>query len=135
MVHWAAVAPGVIAALERRVPPALRGDLDTRRRSMLALAVSITITCFCVPVALVVFLAASPDDRVLGTVNTLLTALLASATGPLLRRRGLVWAANWLAGLLFAGAVFSMHFGGGVDSDCCPPLACDGGVCKAIIPG
>lgn len=22
-----------------------------------------------------------------------------------------------------------------VDSDCCPPLACDGGICKAIIPG
>ena len=22
-----------------------------------------------------------------------------------------------------------------VDSDCCPPLVCDGGSCKAIIPG
>jgi hypothetical protein len=22
-----------------------------------------------------------------------------------------------------------------IDSDCCPALACDGGICKAIIPG
>jgi len=108
------IGQGIIAALERRVPDGLRGDLDTRRRSMLALGVSVTITCLCVPVALVVFLVASPEDRVVGTFNTLLTALLAGVTGPLLRRRGLVWAANWLAGLLFAGAVFSMHFGGGL---------------------
>ncbi len=83
---------------------------------MLAFGVAIAIAGFCVPVALVVFLAASPENRLLGAVNTLLTALLACATGPLLHRGGLAWAANWLAGLLFAGTLFGMRLGGGMFS-------------------
>ena len=108
------VGQGIIAALERRVPEDLRIDLDVRRRSMLALGIAATISGFCIPVAILVFLVASPEDRLLGAINTLITALLAGATGPLLRRRGLVWAANWLAGLLFVGTLFGMRFGGGV---------------------
>ena len=108
------VGQGIIAALERRVPEGLRDDLDTRRRSMLALGVAGTLAVLCVPVAAVVFIAVGPGDRMLATVNTLLTGLLAGATEPLLRRGGLVWAAHWLAGLLFVGTVFGMRFGGGM---------------------
>ena len=104
----------IIAALERRVPEGLRGDLDTRRRSMMALGVAYTIAGLCVPLAGLIFVLVGHDDRLIGSVNTLLTAGLALATGPLLRRAGLVWAASWLAALLFAGAVFALYMGGGV---------------------
>jgi len=104
----------IIAALERQVPEDLRGDLDTRRRSMMALGVAYTIAGLCVPLAGLIFALVGDDDRLIGTVNTLLTAGLALATGPLLRRAGLVWAASWLAALLFAGAVFALYMGGGV---------------------
>jgi signal transduction histidine kinase len=103
----------IIEALERRIPERLRGDLDTRRRSVLALGFAAAIVALCVPIAAVVGLAASPEDRLLGVFNTLLTGALICLTGPLLRRRGLVWASNWLAWLLFVGAVFSMATSGG----------------------
>ncbi|MBK7830165.1 MAG: HAMP domain-containing histidine kinase [Nannocystis sp.] len=104
----------IIAALERRVPEVLRGDLDTRRRSMMALGVAYTIAGFCVPLAGLIFVLVGHDDRLIGSINTLLTAGLALATGPLLRRAGLVWATSWLAALLFAGAVYALYMGGGV---------------------
>jgi signal transduction histidine kinase len=104
----------IIAALERRVPEALRGDLDTRRRAMLALGVAYTIAIFCVPFAVVIATLTDPSARLLGTVNTLLTAALALITGPLLRRGGLAWATAWLVILLFAGTSFAMFMGGGV---------------------
>jgi len=104
----------IIAALERRVPEALRGDLDTRRRSMLALGVAYTIAAFCVPFAVVIAALADPSERFIGTFNTIVTAFLALATGPILRRGGLGWATGWLATLLFVGTCFSMFMGGGV---------------------
>jgi signal transduction histidine kinase len=102
----------IIVALERRIPARLRVDLDTRRRSVLALCFATAIAALCVPLAAVVFVAASPDDRLLGVSNTLLTAGLVCLTGPLLRRGGLEWAASWLAGLLFVGASFSLYSSG-----------------------
>ncbi len=110
----AGVGPRIIEALERRVPEGLRGDLDTRRRAMLALGVAATIVGFCVPIAGLIYLITDEERRLLGTANTLFTAVLASLTVPLLRRGGLVWACHWLAGLLYAGSLFSMTQGGGV---------------------
>ncbi len=110
----AVVGRHIIAALEHRVPEALRGDLDTRRRAMLALGVAYTIAIFCVPIAVVIAVIAEPSDRLFATANTLITAALALTTGPLLRRGGLVWATALLAVLLFAGTSFAMFMGGGV---------------------
>jgi signal transduction histidine kinase len=104
----------ILAALERQVPETLRGDLDTRRRSMLALGVAYTIACFCVPFAVVIAALADPAEWLIGSANCLLTAALALATAPLLRHGGLRWATTWLATLLFAGTLFSMTHGGGV---------------------
>jgi signal transduction histidine kinase len=110
----AGIGQRIIKALERRVPEGLRGDLDTRRRAMLALGVAATIVGFCVPIAGLIFVITDEERRLLGTVNTLFTAVLASFTLPLLRRGGLVWACHWLAGLLYAGTLFAMSQGGGV---------------------
>ena len=104
----------ILEALERRVPETLRRDLDTRRRSMLALGVAYTIAAFCLPFAVVIALLADPAEQLIGTLNTLLTAALALATGPILRRGGLGLATGYLAALLFVGTNFSMTMGGGV---------------------
>ena len=102
----------IIVALERRIPERLRGDLDTRRRSVIALCSATALAGVCVPLAVVMFFAASPEDRLISAGNTLITAALMCLTGPLLRRGGLVWAGNWLALLLFAGAVFALQKSG-----------------------
>ena len=103
-----------MSGLERGVPPALREDFDAARRAKVALGVAWGIAALCVPAAGVMFVASTPELRWVGAGNTLLTAALACATGALLRRGGLTWAGNWLAGLLFAGTVFGVVRGGGV---------------------
>ena len=110
------LGPSILRALEQWVPLDLRGDLDTRRRSMLALGVAATIVCFCPPLAALIYLVSDTDQRLLGSLNTLASAALAAFTGPLLRRGGLVWACHWLSGLLFVGVLFAMTQGGGVFS-------------------
>ncbi len=83
---------------------------------MMALGVAYTIAFLCLPLASFMWWVAAPGERLLGTVNTLATAALASATGVLLRRGGLAWAGNWLAGLLFVGTTFAVLRSGGVFS-------------------
>jgi signal transduction histidine kinase/CheY-like chemotaxis protein/HPt (histidine-containing phosphotransfer) domain-containing protein len=105
-----------LAALERRVPPTMLGDFDAYRRSMAALGVAATIVVLCVPLSAFIYIITGPGERLLGAVNTLATAILAGVTGVVLRRRGLVWAGNWLAGLLFVGTTFAVVRSGGVFS-------------------
>jgi signal transduction histidine kinase len=105
----------LLRVLERGVPHALRGDLDTRRRALLAVGVVAILAVFCVLVVVPVVLVTVGDpQRTLGVVNTLATAALGCVALPLLRRRGLWWAGNWLAGLLAAGGAFATLTGGGM---------------------
>jgi signal transduction histidine kinase/CheY-like chemotaxis protein len=103
-------------ALERWVPSRFLTDFDAYRRSMMALGVALTIAVISVPIAVVLFFTAPPDERLPATVNTLFSAALTGATAPLLRRRGLVWAGNWLALLMFAGISVAVLRSGGVFS-------------------
>ena len=111
MTQWTATA------FDRWVPTNLRHDFDSYRRSKMALGVAVAIAGSCLLAAIGLFwVLARPEERLVGTVNSLLTAVLALVTLPLLSRRGLVWAGNWLAGLFFIGSVFAMFRGGGVYS-------------------
>jgi signal transduction histidine kinase len=108
----------LIRVLERGVPESLRGDLDTRRRALLAIGVAATLGAFCAAFVIPVLVAmmGSPDLP-LAVFNTLITPVLAALVVPLLRRRdGLWWAGHWLALLLFAGSVFAAVSGGGIFS-------------------
>ena len=96
------------------MPAGLSTDFDAHRRSWMALGISVAIIVICLLLAGVMGLVARPGERIVAIVNTLLTAALVGVTGPLLRRRGLAWAGNWLAGLVFAGTVFAVFRGGGV---------------------
>ncbi len=106
----------IILALERWVPPRFIADFDAYRRSMMALGVAVAIAVISVPIAAVLFFTVPLDERLPATINTLFSAALAGATVPLLRRRGLVWAGNWLALLMFAGITVAVLRSGGVFS-------------------
>ncbi len=106
----------VIVALERRIPLVLRRDLDTRRRALLALGIAVLVAIGCTVIAVLIALFAPPENRGIGVVNTVSTAVLAGVTLPLLQRRGLKWAGNWLAALIFAGTVFALVQSGGAMS-------------------
>ena len=106
----------MMSALERWVPRELLADFDAYRRSMMALGVALTIAVLCLPITAFMLFVAPPDERLLVAFNTMLTAALATLTVALLRRRGLAWAGNWLAGLLFIGVSFAVLRGGGVFS-------------------
>ena len=106
----------IMLALERWVPSRFITDFDAYRRSMMALGVALTIAVISVPIAAVLFVTAPPDERLPATINTLLSAALTGATAPLLHRRGLVWAGNWLALLMFAGISVAVLRSGGVFS-------------------
>jgi len=111
MTQWTATA------FDRWVPASLRQDFDSYRRSKMALGVAVAIAGSCLLAAIGLFwVLARPEDRLLGTINSLVTAVLALVALPLLNRRGLVWAGNWLAGLVFVGASFAFFRGGGVYS-------------------
>ena len=96
------------------MPAGLSADFDAHRRSWMALGISVAIIVLCLLLAGVMGLVARPGERMLAIVNTLLTAGLVGLTGPLLRRRGLAWAGNWLAWRVFAGTVFAVLRGVGV---------------------
>ncbi len=102
--------------LERLIPRRLLDDFDTYRRSMMTLGVASTIIVFSVPIAAFMFTVAPADERWIATFNTLLTAVFSGGAMLLLRRRGLVWAGNWLAGLMFIGATIALVRSGGVFS-------------------
>ena len=106
----------IMSVLEGWVPRELLADFDAYRRSMMALGVALTIVVLCLPIAVFMVVVAPPDERLLVAGNTLGTAALATLTAALLRRRGLTWAGNWLAGLLFIGVSFAVLRGGGVFS-------------------
>jgi len=106
----------ILSALDRWVPREHIGDFDRYRQSMMALGVSLTIVVVCIPSAGFMYTVAPPEERLLVAFNTLATAALAGLTATLLHRRGLVWAGNWLAGLLFLGGCFAVLRGGGVFS-------------------
>ena len=111
MTQWTATA------FDRWVPTNLRDDFDSYRRSKMALGVAVAIAGSAFLSAIGLFwVLARPEDRLLGTINSLVTAVLALVALPLLARRGLVWAGNWLAGLVFVGASFAFFRGGGVFS-------------------
>ncbi len=88
---------------DRWVPAALRRDLDSYRRSLMALGTAVATASLCLPLAAAIWLWARPGERWIGTLGTLLTSLLSLVTVPLLRWRGLAVAGNWLVGLLFVG--------------------------------
>lgn len=107
---------GLIAAIERLVPEALRGDVDTRRRAQLAVGTTLTVIV-CATAMIPVLLVALPDPALVGVavLNTLVTDVMAAVALVLLRRpAGLVLAGNWIAALLYAGTVFSVVAGGGI---------------------
>ncbi len=102
--------------MERLVPPALRGDVDTRRRALLTVGTTLTLIVGAVAI-IPVLLVALPDPAImrLAVMNTMATVLLAALSLPLLRHRlGLVLAGNWIAGLTFVAMAFSVGVGGGV---------------------
>lgn len=101
---------------DRWVPAALRRDLDSYRRSLTTIGTAVVTAGLCLPGAVAIMLWARPGERLVGTLNTLATALLSLLTVPLLRWRGLAVAGNWLAGLLFTGLTFATLRGGGVMS-------------------
>lgn len=101
---------------DRWVPAALRRDLDSYRRSLMALGTAVATASLCLPLAAAIWLWARPGERWIGTLGTLLTSLLSLVTVPLLRWRGLAVAGNWLVGLLFVGLTFATFRGGGVMS-------------------
>lgn len=82
----------------------------------MTLGTAAVIASLCLPVAVAIWLWARPEERWIGTLNTLGTALLSLLAVPILRRLGLIVAGNWLAGLLFAGLTFATFRGGGVMS-------------------
>lgn len=106
----------IILALEHWVPPRFIADFDAYRRSMMALGVAVAVAVISTPIAAVLFFTVPLDERLPATINTLFSAALAGATVPLLRRRGLVWAGNWLALLMFAGITVAVLRSGGVFS-------------------
>ncbi|MBL9107534.1 MAG: HAMP domain-containing histidine kinase [Myxococcales bacterium] len=112
------LSEGLIRLLEHGVPESLRGDVDARRRAQMAIGVSAAVTIGCLLiVAPVVIALRDVPERFVAVFNTLLTAALAAAAIPLLRRRdGLMLAGNWLAGLLFAGSLYAAFMGGGLAS-------------------
>src|SRR5688572_17507048 len=111
MVHspglgsWMSFGERLIRVLERGVPEALRDDVDTRRRGLLAVGVAATLAVFCAAFVIPVLVGTmGTPDLALAVFNTLLTPVLAALVIPLLRRRdGLWWSGHWLALLLFAG--------------------------------
>ena len=104
----------ILAALERWLPRDAVGELDATRRSQMAVGYALTVSLASLPIAALLAVIVQPSERMLGVVNTLVTAAFALVTLPLLRWRGLLWAGNWLAGLLVIGATFGVVRGGGV---------------------
>jgi signal transduction histidine kinase len=107
---------GLVAAMERLVPEALRGDVDTRRRAQLTVGTTMTLVLSAAAI-IPVLIMGMPDPALLrvAVLNTVVTILLAAVALPLLRHRlGLVLAGNWIAGLIYAGTAFSVLAGGGI---------------------
>ncbi len=102
--------------MERLVPQALRGDVDTRRRAQLTVGTTLTVIISATAM-IPVLLVALPDPTLMrvAVLNTAATILLAAVALLLLRHRlGLLLAGNWVAFLIFAGSAFAVVAGGGV---------------------
>ncbi len=113
---FAAAWEHIIRAFERRIPDRSRGDLDLRRRSLIAVGLAQIITCLTLVLAPLILIAGHPENRWVGFVNTLISAVFFAATVPLLHRGGLAWAGSWLAGVMFVGAAVPILVNGGVFS-------------------
>ena len=128
--------PGLLAVIERLVPRALRGDVDTRRRAQLTVGTTLTLmigAAAIIPVLL--FVLPDPSLMRVAVINTVATIVLAALALPLLRHRlGLVLAGNWVAFLIYAGAAFAVVVGGGVGAPFWVLLTCVP-VMAAIIAG
>lgn len=60
---------------DRWVPAALRRDLDSYRRSLMALGTAVATASLCLPLAAAIWLWARPGERWIGTLGTLLLVI------------------------------------------------------------
>ncbi|MEZ4382214.1 MAG: HAMP domain-containing sensor histidine kinase [Nannocystaceae bacterium] len=108
------MAWGFVSRLERGIPPALLEDADLRRRALLAKGIALTIVSFGLVLSIIVYALAVPEYALLGLVNTLLSCGLAGFAITAVRRGRLVFAGNWVAGLVGFGICYSIVSGGGI---------------------
>jgi signal transduction histidine kinase/DNA-binding response OmpR family regulator len=106
----------IMGVLERSVPHRYLADFDAYRRSMAAVGLAWSVAVLSLLLGALLLVTIAPAARLTTGLDALACAALALAAVPLLRRRGLVWAGNWLAALNFLGVTLGALSTGGLHS-------------------